>query len=124
MNLVDLLFSRRVRGFRVIELAALGCLAVLVLGVYAFKAGAGRESARIGDVDRQIADERRRVRLLRAEISHLEQPARLERLSSTYLGMAPLQAPREAPVDGLAELAHQTSAVPAAGPAHPAETVR
>ena len=116
MNLVDVLFSRRVRGFRVIELAALGCLAVLVLGVYAFKAGAGRESARIGDVDRQIADERRRVRLLRAEISHLEQPARLERLSAAYLGMAPVAAPREAPVDALAELARQTSA-PAGAPA-------
>ncbi len=123
MNLVDVLFSRRVRGFRVIELVAVGCLAVLVLGVYAFKAGAGRESARISDVDHQIFDERRRVRLLRAEISHLEQPARLERLSSTYLGMAPTAAPREAPVDGLAELARSTSA-PVHSTAAPAEAVR
>lgn len=99
------LFHRRFKGFRVVELGAFACLAVLILGVYAFKAGAGRESGRIQDVDRQIADESRRVRLLRAELSHLEQPARLTRISSAYLGMGPADARREAPVDSLPELA-------------------
>lgn len=108
MNPVRALFERRVRGFRVVHLAAVGCLAVLVLGVYGFKAGAGRESARISDVDAQIADERRHLRLLRAELAHLEQPARLERLSAAYLGMAPAGGAREAPVESLSELARAT----------------
>ena len=115
MSFLRTLFDRRYRGFRVVDMAALGCLAVLVLGVYAFKAGAGRESAKISDVDAQIADERRHVRLLRAELAHLEQPARLERLSTTYLGLAPVAAAREAPVDSLAELARRAG--PAVAPA-------
>ena len=105
MNPARALFERRVRGFRVVHLAAVGCLATLVLGVYGFKAGAGRESARISDVDAQIADERRHVRLLRAELAHLEQPARLQRLSSAYLGMGPAGGAREAPEESLSELA-------------------
>ena len=44
--------------------AAFGCLSVLVLGVYAFKAHAGGESSRIGDVDSQIVDQQHRIRLL------------------------------------------------------------
>ncbi len=105
MNPVRALFNRRLRGFRVVELAAVGCLVVLVLGVYAFKAGAGRETAHISDVDAQIADERRHVRVLKAELAHLEQPARLERLSAAYLGMAPAGGAHEAPVESLSEVA-------------------
>ncbi|MBE7219775.1 MAG: cell division protein [Caulobacteraceae bacterium] len=105
MNPVRALLNRRWRGVRVVNLAAVACLAVLVLGVYAFKAGAGRETARISDVDAQIADERRHVRLLRAELAHLEQPARLARLSGAYLGMAPSGGAHEAQVDSLSEVA-------------------
>ena len=119
MNLLRALFDRRLRGFRVIELVAVGCLMVLVLGVYAFKAGAGRESAHISDVDAQIVDERRHVRLLRAELAHLEQPARLERLSAAYLGMAPSGGAHEAPVESLSEVARAQPLSPAA-PAGPA----
>jgi hypothetical protein len=119
------LFDRRWRGFRVVDLLAVGCLFALVLGVYAFKAGAGRESAQIADVDHQIADERRQVRLLKAELAHLQSPARLERLSTAYLGLQPLPAGREAPLESLGELAHvQTPAppvlVPAVAPVSPA----
>ena len=44
------LFHRRVRGFRIIDLIALFCLSVLVLGVYFAKAAAGREGAEISAV--------------------------------------------------------------------------
>ena len=97
-------FARRLRGFRLVDLVAFGCLAVLATGVHLAKAAAGREGAAIADVDRQIGEERRRVRLLRAELAHLEQPARLERLSG-LLGLAPAQAAREAPVEALPDLA-------------------
>lgn len=117
-------FDRRVRGFRVVDVGALTLLVTLVLGVYAFKASAGREGAQIVEVDRQIADERRAVRLLSAELAHLEQPARLERLSTAYLGLAPAQAKREAPVDSLAELAHQAPAAAPVAPPAPIEAGR
>lgn len=104
-NVVSRIFARRLRGFRLVDLVALGCLAVLATGVYLAKAGAGREAAAIAEVDGRIDAERRRVRLLRVELAHLEQPQRLERLSA-YLGMAPAKAEREAPVAALSDLAH------------------
>jgi cell division protein FtsL len=100
------LFERRVRGVRVVEAGGFACLVVLVLGVYFSKAGAGAEGAQIADTTRQIAAEQQRVRLLRAELSRLEAPERLERLSTQYLGMAPASAKQEAAPDALANLAH------------------
>lgn len=107
MSWASRLFARRLRGFRLVDLLALGCLLVLATGVYLAKAGAGREAASIADVDKQIAAEKRRVRLLRAELARLEQPARLERLSA-YLGLAPAPAAREAQVAALPDLARRT----------------
>jgi hypothetical protein len=91
MSLID----RRVRGFRLIDIVALGVLAAIVLGVYLAKTIAGRERAEIARVERQIEIERERIRLLHAEVAFLEQPERIERLSSAYLGLAPIQAKRE-----------------------------
>jgi len=99
------LFNRRFRGFRVVELAGGALLAALVLGVYFFKAGAGAEGAQIADTTRQIADEQRRVRLLKAELAHLEAPDRLERLSTQYLGLAPVPPKHEADPDTLGDVA-------------------
>jgi cell division protein FtsL len=99
------LFHRRVRGFRIIDLIALFCLSVLVLGVYFAKAAAGRESARINEVNQNIQAEQKQLRLLRAELAHLESPARIERLSQAYLGLAPENAKHETSPDNLVELA-------------------
>ncbi|MDB5449173.1 MAG: hypothetical protein JWQ52_301 [Phenylobacterium sp.] len=127
------LLSRRVRGFRLVDLMALGFLVALILGVYLAKTIAGRERAEIARVESQIGAEKARIRLLQAEVSHLEQPARIEHLSETYLGLAPISLKREATPDALPELArqaapatHATAAVPApeinptAAPAAPA----
>jgi hypothetical protein len=99
--------NRRVRGFRLVDLVALGLLTVLILGVYLAKTMAGGERSRIAAVERQIGEEKARVRLLQAEVSHLEQPARLERLSETYLGLAPVSERRVADLEGLPELARK-----------------
>jgi hypothetical protein len=109
MSVLTALFNRRIRGFRLTELIAAGCLAILVLGVYLTKADAGREGATIASMNRDIAEEQRRVRLLRAEIAHLEQPDRLEALSTRYLALGPVSAKRETLPDALTEVARQTS---------------
>ena len=106
------LFERRFRGFRVIEIAAFLCLTVLVLGVYFSKAHAGHETAEIGDVDQQITETQHRVRLLDAELAHLEAPARIEQLSQQYLGLAPIPAKHETPDTGLMEIARQAAEPP------------
>jgi cell division protein FtsL len=101
------LLARRVRGFRLVDLIALGFLVMLILGVYLAKTMAGRERTQIASVERQIVGEKARIRLLQAEVSHLEQPARIEHLSETYLGMAPVSGKREATADGLAALVQE-----------------
>jgi hypothetical protein len=97
--------NRRVRGFRLVDLVALGLLTALILGVYLAKTIAGGERAKIATVERQIESEKARIRLLKAEVSHLEQPARIERLSETYLGLAPVPIKHEAGPDALPQLA-------------------
>ena len=97
-------FTRRWRGFRIIELTGLAVLLVLMLVLYLTKTFAGTERSQIAQVEREIATERARVRLLRAEVAHLEQPERLERLSRQYLGMEPIGAKREIAADSIASL--------------------
>ncbi|HEX3887610.1 MAG TPA: cell division protein [Phenylobacterium sp.] len=99
--------NRRVRGFKLIDLIALAVLTLLILGVYLAKTMAGGERAKIAAVERQIVAEKARVRLLQAEVSHLEQPARIERLSETYLGLAPVSEKRVADIDALPDLARK-----------------
>ena len=107
-------FSRRVRGFRLVDLVGVGLLVLIILGVYLAKTMAGRERAEIAKIERQIKAEKARIRLLQAEVAHLEQPGRIERLAVTYLKMETVPANREAAADQLIDLAH-------AGPAPKAE---
>lgn len=100
MTMADL-FSRRFRGFRVVELGGLAFFIVLALGVYMVKAGAGRDRAHIARIEREILVEQTRLRLLRAEVAHLEQPERIERLATAYLGMGPTAPKHEATVETL-----------------------
>ncbi|THD61442.1 cell division protein [Phenylobacterium sp.] len=104
--------NRRVRGFRLVDLVALGLLTMLILGVYLAKTVAGGERAKIAAVERQIVAEKARIRLLQAEVSHLEQPARIERLSETYLNLAPVSEKRVANLEDLPQLAQKPLAMP------------
>jgi hypothetical protein len=115
MNTLTALMLRKVRGFRVVDLAAAACLALIVLVVYGSKAGAGAEASRISDTTRQIAQEQQQVELLRAERAYLARPQRLRQLSEQYLGMGPVKAGHEATPEKLAELDHATPA-PVASP--------
>ena len=110
-------FSRRFRGFRIVDLTALVVLLSLALGVYAFKTFAGAERADIADVQRQIVQEEKRVRLLKAEIAHLEEPNRIERLSTQYLGLKPVDAKQEAAPEALSQIAEAGGKPPQAAPA-------
>jgi cell division protein FtsL len=82
------ILTQRVRGVRVLDLMAGAVLLVLALGSYAFKTMAEAQGAGAADVQVQINQEQRRIRLLRAEIAHLEAPSRIEALATQYLQMA------------------------------------
>lgn len=92
---IQRLFAWKVRGIRWIEIIGVVMVGAMVFSVYVAKAAAGRESTQIGDLERQIADNRQRVRLLRAESTRLEQPGRLETLSRAA-GLAPVDVDRQA----------------------------
>jgi len=103
-----------VRGFRVVDVAALAVFLVLALTVYAFKSFAGDQRADIVDVESQIRDESRQVRLLKAEVARLESPARLEALATRYAGQAPVTAKQEVTPEALPQVA--TAPAPPGGP--------
>lgn len=109
-NRIERLFDRRVRGFRIVEVAALGCFVMTVFFVYMTKASANEERTQISRIERDIDHEQRKLKLLRAETAHLEQPARIEVLSQNYLGLKPVAAKREAQPDGLVEIARNGNA--------------
>ena len=113
-------FERRVRGVRVVELWAGGLTLVLALGVYLAKTGAGDEGADIARTQVEINREQREIRLLKAEVAYLEQPQRLERLSSAFLGLQPMSGKRETVVENLQEVARAGPIAPAAATPQPA----
>ena len=98
-------FSRRYRGFRVVDLVALALLLVLALASYAFKTLAQGMGADTAGVEEQIVQEDRRIHLLRAEIAHLEDPGRIERLSTQYLGMQAVDPKQETTPEALPQVA-------------------
>ena len=104
MNGFAAFLGRSLRGFRLVELAALMILLVMVLGVYLAKAAAGRERGDITAVQTQIEDEQRRLRLLQAEVAHLEEPERIERLAA-LAGLAPTSAKHESSPEELGQIA-------------------
>jgi hypothetical protein len=79
------------------------------------KARAGRETGDITTVEGQIADEQHRVRLLQAEVAHLEQPERLQHLSEA-LGLGPTADKREITLDRLPDIARQSALTAPADP--------
>ena len=108
------IFTRRVRGIRVVNLWGGGLLLVLVVGLYLVKTFAGGERADIAQAENDIQNEHQRIRLLQAEVAYLEQPERIGRLSEDYLKLEPISGKREAGADELPQLAHRAPAAPQA----------
>lgn len=123
---IQRLFEWKVRGVRWIEIVGVVCVAAMIFSVYVAKTAAARESSEIGKLEGEISETRERVRLLRAEISRLEQPSRLEALSHAA-GLAPVDVHRQATESQLTELkpsspstaAHAPAPTPAAPAAPP-----
>jgi hypothetical protein len=115
MKISGILF-RRVRGFRVMDLAAMVIFLSLALTVYAFKTNAGAERSDIADVEDRIVAERHDVRLLQDQITRLENPRRLEG-RARISGEAPITAKQEVTPEALPQVAGpQLSDPPAASP--------
>ena len=112
---VKRLFDWKVRGVRCVEIIGVVCVAALVFSVYIAKAAAARESAEISRIEGDIRENRERVRLLRAEATRLEQPARLEALSRE-IGLGPVDVKKQAGEAALPAIAPPPAEKPAAAP--------
>jgi cell division protein FtsL len=111
------LFTRRVRGVRLINLWGAGVLLILVVGLYLTKTFAGDEGADIARTETRISEEQRQIRLLQVELSYLERPRRVEALAARYLGMEPTAPKQEIKLADLQRVAGPPPA--AAGPPTP-----
>jgi cell division protein FtsL len=72
------------RGFYAV--AAL-IIAALAIGLYKAKTDAARTEAHVRELTQQVEDSEADLRALRAEIAHLESPARIEALAQDHLGV-------------------------------------
>ena len=102
-------FTRRVRGVRLINLWGMGVLLVLVFALYLVKTFAGSERADIATTESQMADEQRRIVLLQAEVAFLERPERIQHLAEQGLNEQPISGRHEASLAALPAIAHSSS---------------
>jgi len=116
-------FDWKVRGVRWIEIIGVMLVAAMIFSVYLAKAAAASQSSRIASLERQIRQNGQRVRLLRAEVARLEQPARLEALAAGA-GLGPVDVRRQATVASLPDLAPVAEPAPVVivAPTVPAES--
>jgi hypothetical protein len=113
-------FTRRIRGFRVLDIAFVALIVSIAVASYAFKTFAGAEDADASGVETRILQEQKRIRLLDAEIARLEDPRRIEDLSTRYLSLAAVAPSHDIGPDGLAKVAVQSADASAAPKvAHP-----
>ena len=121
MNAFADLYNRRIRGFRVINFAAVIFLIALMFGLYWAKTRASVDGAAIGRIESQIGAQKRDIRILEARVAGLEQPGRIGQLSEDYLHLAPARTAQQTTPDKLAQISvHPPATVPATVPAAPA----
>ena len=109
--------TARIRGFRVVNLLGLTILLVIALSSYALKTLAGAQDAGGVDVEDQIIQEQKRIRMLHAEISTLGGPQRVADLSRQYLGLGPADPKHDITLEALPAAMAQADKDAAAKPA-------
>ena len=67
---------------------------MLIIGLYFVKTRASQAKSLVRKLEHTAAQEEAGVRMLRAEIAHLENPGRLRRLSDKHLNLQPVDAER------------------------------
>jgi hypothetical protein len=112
MSLISAIFTHRVRGVRVINLWGAAVLLVLVLALYLVKTFGGAERSDIAVTESQIADEQRRIALLKAEVAFLERPERIQKLAEQGLNAQPIPGKHDATLGELPRIARAADPPP------------
>jgi len=87
-------------------------LAVVAVVIYQMKYETRGLEQRVSRLQMTIAQERDAIGILRAEWSHLNRPARLERLARKHLGLRPLDATQVADRDVISSAIRKPPAAP------------
>lgn len=77
---------------RIATVLAAVLMVAAAVGLYRFKDNAAEQAARIDSVRAEIARERERIAVLRAEWNYLNEPGRIQELSQRHLELERLQA--------------------------------
>ena len=72
---------------RSLHILAAVLIVLLAVGLYKAKSDASKAQAHVRDLQNQIGDTEADMRALRAEIAHLESPARVQDLAERELGV-------------------------------------
>ena len=71
---------------RWLQIGAAVLVVALAIGLYKAKTDAARTQSHVRQLERLIEEREADLRALRAEIAHLESPARVEQLAEDHLG--------------------------------------
>lgn len=82
---------------RAFQIAAAVLVLVLVVGLYRSKTDASAARQRVHALETEIGEKQADIRALRAEVAHLESPARVEELARRELKMEPAGGARALP---------------------------
>ena len=72
---------------RALHILAGVLIVLLAVGLYKAKTDAAKAEAHVRDLQTQVEESEADLRALRAEIAHLETPARVESLAERHLGL-------------------------------------
>lgn len=122
MNRFLNMFSRRVRGVRLVEVIGLVLAAGMMMWVGFSKVREGESVRYLNSLNTEIAAEEAAIKALQVRVAHLERPARIEALATQYLGMTPVNPEREARLENLPEISGTLSAPDKRLPADPLVT--
>jgi cell division protein FtsL len=87
-------------------------LAVVAVVIYQVKYETRGLEQRVSRLQTTIGQERDAIGILRAEWSHLNRPARLERLARKHLGLRPLEATQVADRNAISSAKRKPAAAP------------
>jgi len=88
---------------RVVNLIAVMAVILTSFALYRVKYEASGETTKVAALRTEIAQEEDTIAVLKAEWSHLNEPARLQALSSRYLDLKPLDVDQIATLQDLPE---------------------
>jgi cell division protein FtsL len=89
---------------------------ILIVMLYSVKTRALQAKALVRNMEHTVAQEKAGLRILNAEIAHLENPERLRQLAEQHLQLEPVEAERTLTLEEAARQMPRKEPIPESGP--------